>query len=106
MTVKAITHNCRSPLHWKRTIESYYYRKRGQLGGLVLLRAAGAAEGVPLRQRSVAALGLLLVAGPGAMRKESCMGQCTSLPQLLSRLNDTSPKETEGNATLIRTEFR
>ena len=31
-------------------------------GGLVLLRAAGAAEGVLLRQRKVAALGLILVA--------------------------------------------
>ena len=34
----------------------------GAAGGLLSLRAAAAAEGVPLRQRSVAALGLLLVA--------------------------------------------
>jgi ferredoxin len=47
------------------------------------------AEGV--RQRSVAALGLLVIAGPGAMRKERCVGQCTSLPQLLSTPNDTNP---------------
>ena len=84
----------------KHTMDAYYYHKfahqkplerplgaccsLGAAGGLLPLRAAATADGVPLRQRSVAALGLLLVAGPGVMREEPCMGQWTSVPQLLS----------------------